>query len=145
MPRIAKNGTVKAPVLKSVPQKAPAKSNGKKENVLSLLRVEENDRMSLLLAASESQRLSAQADLAVAQADKLIADLDRDGRVRDALATAQRFRAAQQLAEQKYFAVMKGVEAKLGISLEKYAMNPDTGIVRPIDTNTPSVDSGHPT
>jgi hypothetical protein len=38
--------------------------------------------------------------------------------------------------------VVKGVEAKLGISLEKYAMNPDTGIVRPIDTSTP-VDPVH--
>lgn len=141
MSRTTKTRTPKTPALKSVPKSAPTK--GKNDaTVLSLLRVEENDRMSLLLASSEVQRLHAQADLAVAQADKMIADLDKDGRVRDALNSAHRFRAAEQIAQQKYFAVMKGVEAKLGISLERYAMNPDTGIVRPIDT-TP-VDPVHP-
>lgn len=113
------------------------KNGTQKGKVLPLVRIEESDRLKLLLAASEARRLQVESELAVAQADKLVAELDKDGRVRAALEQANKARSAGQFATQKYLSVMKGVEEKLGHSLEGYAMDPETGVVRPLSSTSP--------
>lgn len=101
-----------------------------------ILKVEDTDRMQLLLLSAEARALLAEANLAQAELNNIVATLDKDGKIAAAVAKLNNANAAQQRTAQKYAAVVQAVEGKLGVSMTGFAMNPETGVIKPIQQET---------
>ncbi len=100
---------------------------------LVVLRVEDPDRMHLLIAASELRAANAEAYASSAMLDALLAQVDKDGKVKKALENASQAMQRAQARQAEYQRRVSEVEAKLGLPLEGMSMDPESGIVRPIE------------
>jgi hypothetical protein len=98
-----------------------------------VLTVETSDRLTLLLFASEVRAARAEAVSAAMSAEAMLKAVDPEGKVQKALQAAAARSQAVQVADMKYASAVAAVEKKLGVSLEGMAMDPETGVVKPIE------------
>ena len=89
--------------------------------------------LSLRLFHSEQERFSRQHTLVSIQRASYLKQVDPEGRLAKMEAELQQAAGAHQAAQKQYQEVVESAEKRLGIKLNEYTFDTDTGILRKVE------------
>lgn len=89
--------------------------------------------LSLRLFHSEQERFSRQHTLVSIQRGSYLKQIDPEGRLAKMDAELQQAAGAHQAAQKQYQETVEAAETRLGIKLNEYTFDTDTGILRKVE------------
>ena len=108
---------------------------------IEVIRVDDVDRLGLLLTHANIRAIRAEYTLQRQKLDAFLKEMDKDGIVTRANSALDGLRRASEEADQKYQAIVASIEEKLGVRLSEYTMQQETGELVPLDRPMEKADS----
>ena len=132
MPKQTKTDEVVTPKTRKPRAKKAAAPAPEPQHATDALYLTQTEVLRLRLFHSEQERFSRQHTLAAIQKASYIKQLDPEGRLAKMDSELQHAASAHQAAQKQYQETLQAAESRLGIKLNDYTFDTDTGILHKV-------------